>query len=460
MTMISLSSPLSRLLLLAGLLLVLSAPAWFSVRTALGDRLLATTRLVNAEPATSLASADAAVQFAPRLAQFQYQRGQLYLGAAVGTMAETNLQTALTALQTAARLSPEDYRIWLAIGQAQERAGKMNEARQALQRALALAPNYYEPHWIFGNHLLRSNESDAAFAEFRQALAIRPTELPLLFDYAWNTLNGDAAAIVKALAPPIHAQAEFAGLLVRHDKVNEGMAMWRELNTNAPKLARINARTFLTALLEKQHLAMAYEVWQAAAQTKRADENELPEAVREDEARWYTVHPPDAGSLLNNGDFEEDLRTGTVAPFQIWRLTATKGLMLSRNNQQHHSGNFSLQLNFDVSGNAYFPILEQIVPVNPGQTYHLSFAVKTEDLQTLSAPLVEVYDAADLKRPHTATKPFPLGNNPWQEITLDFPVAATTEALAVRIYRPPCTEAPCPLRGRIWLDSFKLASAH
>lgn len=456
MTTISLASPLPRALLLVGLSLVLGVVGWFSGRTAMGDRLLAATRLADTEDVTKLASADAAVEMVPRFSHFQAQRGQLYLNAAVGTVAEPNLQTALSALQTAIQLSPEDFRRWLTLGQAQERANQLDQARQSFQQALTLAPKYYEPHWVFGNHLLRRNETDAAFAEFRQALAIRPTELPLLFDYAWNTFNGDAATIVKALAPSIHAQAEFASRLIARGKLSDGMAMWRELNTKAPKLARINAHPFISALLNKQHFAMAYEAWQTAAQTKRADENELSDAIREEETRWFTVYPPDTGSLLNNGDFEEDLRTGIVAPFQIWRLTATKGLILSRNNKEHQNGQFSMQLNFDLGGNAFFPVIEQLVPIQAGHSYRLSFAAKTEDLQTLSAPVVEIYDPADSHRPHTTTKPFPLGTNAWQDYTLEFTPTATTEAVIVRVYRPSCPEAPCPLRGRIWLDNFKL----
>lgn len=457
MMTISLAAPLPRVFFLAGLLLLLLPTGWFIARTAMGDRLIAVTKADSEyDIGTKLTSADVAVQFTPRASNVHYQRGQTYLALALGEETEPRVQEAITAFQSAARLSPEDYRIWIALGQALNRSGESAEAKKAFLQALTLAPNYYEPHWTLANHLLRNNETEAAFAEFKRALTIRPTELPLLFDYAWNTFNGDVPTIINALSPSVHAQAPFAGLLIQHEKVNEGMTMWRELNSSTPTLARINARNFIHALLAKQRFGLAYEVWQSAAQTKRPDESELTAEVRQEEANWFAVHQPDAGSLLNNGDFEEDLKTGTVAPFLIWRLTPTKGLITSRNNQQHRSGNVSLQLNFDVTGNAGFPVIEQLLPIKPSATYRLSFAVKIEDLQTLSAPLLEVYDPADLKRLRVATKPFPLGTSAWQEYTVDFITAPATEAVLVRVFRPACGEPPCPIRGRVWLDSFKL----
>lgn len=457
MIAIPLPSPLLRSLLLLSLMFVLFPVGWFITRTAIGDRLIAITKIDgDIDTATKLTSADTAIQFAPRVSNIQYQRGQTYLALALGEETEPRVKEAIAAFQSAARLSSQDYRIWIALGGALDRSGNAGEARKAFMQALALAPNYYEPHWALANYLLRNHENEAAFAEFKRALTIRPTELPLLFDYAWNTFNGDVPAIIKALAPSVYAKAQFAGLLIAHGKVNEGVAMWRELNSAAPMQARLKAREFINVLLAKQLFGMAYETWRAAAPIKRTDDSELTEETRQEEATWYTVNQPDAGSWLNNGDFESDLKTGTVAPFLVWRLTQTKGLIVSRNNQQHKNGNFSLQLNLDVSGNAGFAVIEQLIPIKPSTAYQLSLAAKTEELQTLSAPVIEVYDPADLKRLHVTTKPLPLGTNPWQEYVLDFTTAPATEAIFVRVFRPACGEPPCPIRGRIWLDNFKL----
>ncbi len=458
MTEITFASLLHRVLLFAGLLVILLAAGWFIVRAATGDRLIAVAQSDNEyDTATKLASTDAAVQFAPQVPLLHYQRGHIYLAFASGEETEPRLKQAIAAFRTAAQLSPEDHRIWMALGQALDRHGETVEAKKALTQSLTLAPNYYEPHWALANHLLRNNEPEAAFAEFKRALAIRPNELPLLFDYAWNTFNGDVPSIIKALDPAAHAKTQFAAFLIQRDKFSEGMALWHELSKTNPAVARTNSQSFINTLLAKQHFGAAHEVWVDAAKTKQPAENEWTEEYKQAQAQWFEVNQPDAGSLLNNGDFERDLKIGTIAPFTIWRLTATKGLAVSRNNQQHTSGNNSLQLNFDVSGNVAFPIIEQLIPINPSTSYRLSFAAKIEELTTLSAPLVEVYDPANLQRLRAMTKPFPLGTSAWQDYTIDFTTTAATEAVMVRVLRPACGEPPCPILGKIWLDNFKLS---
>ena len=458
MTEITLTSPLHRILLLTGLLVILLAAGWFIGRTAIGDRLIAVAQSNNEyDDVTRLASTDAAVQVAPQVPLLQYQRGQTYLALASGEETEARLKEAIATFRTALQLSPEDYRIWVALGQALDRHGEIVEAKKAFAQSLALAPNYYEPHWALANHLLRNNETEAAFAEFKRALAIRPNELPLLFDYAWNAFNGDVPGIMKALDPSVQTKASFAAFLIQRDKFPEGMAMWRELSNTTPRLARINAQPFINTLISKQHFGAAHEVWEAAAKIKHPDENKWTEEERQTQAQWFESNAPDAGSLLSNGDFEGDLKIGTLAPFTIWRLTATKGLTVSRNNQQHTSGNNSLQLNFDVGGNVGFAVIEQLIPIKPSASYRLSFAMKIEELTTLSAPLVEVYDPANIQRLRATTKPFPLGTSAWQDYTIDFTTTATTQAVRVRVLRPACGEPPCPIRGKIWLDNFKLS---
>lgn len=459
MTEITLASALHRIFLLAGLIAILLATSWFIIRAATGDRLIAVAQNNNEyDPATKLASTDVAVQFAPQVPLLHYQRGQIYLALASGEETDARLKEAITALRRAAQLSPEDFRIWVALGQALDRQGEAVEAKKAFAQALTIAPNYYEPHWTLANHLLRNNEPEAAFAEFKRALAIRPSELPLLFDYAWNAFNGDVPGILKALDPSAYAKTQFASFLIQRDKFSEAMALWQELSNTTPRLARVNAQSFINTLMAKQHFGPAHKVWEAIGKIKHPDENKWTEEERKAQTEWFEIHPPDAGSLLSNGDFERDLKIGTIAPFSIWRITTTKGLTVSRNNQQHTSGEYGLQLSFDVTGNVGFAVLEQLIPIKPSTSYRLSFAAKIEDLTTLSAPIVEVYDPANLQRLRATTKPFPLGTSAWQDYTIDFTTAAATEAVMVRVLRPACGEPPCPILGKIWLDNFKLAS--
>ena len=80
---------------------------------------------------------------------------------------------------------------------------------------------------------------------------------------------------------------------------------------------------------------------------------------------------------------------------------------------------------------------------------------------SLSTPLVEVFDSAynlvGGNRFRTATRPLPNGGGGWTDYKLEFTTNAQTEAVTVRIQRPPCPEPSCPIEGHVWFDEFKLA---
>ncbi len=445
-----------RLALLTVLLFVIIFCGWFALKAIISDRLIFFSQQQNEyDTATNLLTTDKAASIAPNIPNVHYQRGLTYFAQANGEDTELRLREAIASFNRAAELSPEDFRIWVALGEAFSRQGAAAEAEKSFQRALSIAPNYYEPHWKYGNHLLRSGNSDAAFAEFKRALAIRPSELPLLFDYAWNTYNGDLPTILKALSPTSEAKPQLAAMLVEKGKVTEAMTLWRELMTASPRIARINARNFMNALLSKQDYKEALEVWQAAAKIPNPQPN-LPEEKLKEDAIIYTVNTPDQGSLLNNGGFENDLLMRVTPPFLAWKLTPTNGLQISRSTDQPKSGKSSLRMSFDVPGNPTFSVLEQAVAVKPSTSYRLRFAAKTEDLTSLSTPLVEVYDPADIKRLRAALPPLPLKTNPWQEYSINFTTSSATEAVVLRVFRPACGEPPCPILGKIWLDDFRL----
>ena len=445
-----------RLVLLAIFLILIGFCGWFAAKSIISDRLVFFSQQQNEyDTATNLLTTDKAASIASNIPNIHYQRGLTYFAQANGEDTGLRLREAIASFTRAAELSPEDFRVQIALGESFSRQGAAAEAEKSFQRALAIAPNYYEPHWKYGNHLLRAGQNDAAFAEFKRALAIRPSELPLLFDYAWNTYNGDLPTILKVLSPTSEAKPQLAATLVEKGKINDAMTLWRELMTASPRIARINAHNFMSSLLAKQGYKEALEIWQAAAKIPNPLPN-LPEVKLKEDAIIYTVNTPDQGSLLNNGGFENDLLVRVTPPFLAWKLTPTNGLQISRSTDQPKSGKSSLRMSFDVPGNATFSVLEQAVAVKPSTSYRLRFAAKTEDLTSLSTPLVEVYDPADIKRLRAALPPLPLKTNPWHEYSINFTTSIATEAVVLRVFRPACGEPPCPILGKIWLDDFRL----
>jgi hypothetical protein len=55
-----------------------------------------------------------------------------------------------------------------------------------------------------------------------------------------------------------------------------------------------------------------------------------------------------------------------------------------------------------------------------------------------------------------SSAPLPAGTNSWQEVTLEFSSGDTTRAVLISLQRQSCPSGPCPIFGRLWLDTFTL----
>lgn len=423
-----------RVILLLALAASLGWLGWMQARAALGNGYSTfVERNPNLASEERLQGVDKAVAYAPHDPLVRWQRGENYLKAATEDQAETHLPTAIAELRAATRLSPNDYRLWLALGRALERSGNPDEARGALEQAVVLAPNHFDPQWNLGNHLLRTGQADAAFAALRVALQRRPAAMPLIFDYAWNAYNGDSAAVIRALADTSATRVELAALLGTRNRVDDALQLWRASGPHTPADTRKLAEAFATAGKFKA----AYELWRAA------NDGVLP--------------TPDAGSLLANGGFEQNFDPASSLPLLAWHSTPGRTVGVTLDQQTHAAGQLSLRFRFDQLENLTLVLAAQTAPVKPNANYCLSFAARTEALQSLSTPLVSVTDAGDDKRLSAATPQLPNGTNDWTTTVLRFATKAETEAVTVRVLRLPCAEPPCPLTGRLWLDDFKLA---
>jgi Flp pilus assembly protein TadD len=429
-----------RIIFLLALITGLTPLIWFVIRTAIGDSVMT---FVERKPDLSLEArvegADLALKYSPRDPLVRWRRGGVYLKAANEELDESRVAAAIEEFRAAARMSPDDYRVWLALGRALDRGGDQAEARKAFERAVALAPNHFDPRWAFGNHLLRAGDRDGSFAQMRIALANRPSALPLILDYAWDVYRGDGKAIVAALAPPQEVKSMLATLLVYRGRVDDALAIWRGMESRTAN----DAQKVAEALFNTGNFNKAYEVWTSVEITNR------PAA--------------DPDSLLSNGGFEKELSFKERRPFLTWQINPPAGAKALRDRKEPHEGQYSLRVGFDVGGNLAFTIASQTVLVKPSTSYTLTFWVRSEKLMSPSTPLVEVYDSAyDLvggNRFRVATKPLLAGEREWIEWKkeeLEFTTNAQTEAVTVRIQRPPCPEYPCTIEGRVWFDEFKL----
>jgi hypothetical protein len=433
MISISVRPIIVRLLLLALLVAGVVTAGYRIVVTALSDSLASyVDRTPTLSTAARLEAVDLAVRSAPFDPLARLRRGGSYLAVATEEDDQSRAEVAVEEIRVATEIRPRDYRNWLAYGRALDRIGDPATARRALDRSLQLAPAYFEPHWALANHLLRNGDREGAFVQMRQALELRPAAFSLIFDYAWDAYQGDVPALTRALAPRPEVLAKMATLLVRRNQSAAGREVWNQIASPTPA----ETREFTISLLQSGQPGAAWSIWNAAGLAENS--------------------PPDDGSILSNGGFEKRIQPGSTTPFRAWRIGSGGGVRVTVDRKEPAEGAQSLRVSFSLENNQPVTVATQTVPAIADREYCLTFAIRTEELKSLSLPRVEIFDTASPDRAHAETPPFSGDLAGWTDQSLRIRTAASTESLSVRLQRPPCADPFCSIEGRLWLDRFKL----
>jgi tetratricopeptide (TPR) repeat protein len=344
-----------------------------------------------------------------------------------------NLTASLAELESAVVSRPQDYVLWLQVARARDEAGDSAGALAAAQEAVRLAPFYSDPRWQYGNILYRAGRLDEGFRELSRAAESNPSLAPVLIDLAWGTYPGNAQAVERIVAPKDDGRRmALARYFAKKGLISESLSLFRASGDHT----RPESRRFLFELLEAKQFKAAYEVW-AAIEKRKA----LP-----------------LGSISDPG-FEDGLDLNPRG--FTWRQErAFEGVSLSLENMRPRSGSSCLQVAWSGQAVPEVPILTQLVLVEPGRRYRLSFFVRTENVVTGGLPILTITDASsEPARALAQSKPFPQGTSDWQEYETNFETSATTAAILITLQREPCAANPCPMFGRVLLDDFALSKS-
>jgi Flp pilus assembly protein TadD len=422
-TTLDVRAPWRRVLLLLPVVVALVV-MWYVVRLCMGDTM--------AEWLADATTARAATQLAPSDPQAHYTLARL----AEQSFEPEQLTSAVKEYEQATALSPNDYRLWFQLGNARGLVGDDAGAELALRRAVELAPNYPEPHWYLGNLLLRTGRDEQAFAELRLAAAENPkTYLPQVFDLAWHVFKGDMAAVLAATGDTPAARAGLADYLLKQQRLDDALRLWSNLNPAQQQEQYETGAKLEAALVTAKRYHGALDVERAL---HKQDSASLPTE----------------GQLLNGG-FESPVGPAGRSWYD-WQVTPVAQAQINLDERVKHSDRRSLRIVFNAASALDFHHVAQLVVVAPQTLYRLAYFVRTEELQSSSTLLTEVVDASDETRVLAASAPLANGTSDWQPVALEFKTGAQTEAVIVRLRRPPCTLALCPLFGKVWYDDFNL----
>ena len=335
--------------------------------------------------------------------------------------------------EEAVRLSPNDYRLWMALGLGLEQLGDTKRAEEALRQATALAPSYVYPHWYLGNLLLRTDSYDEGFAELRRASDADPEFRPQLFNLAWQVYNPDFDALKIAVGSTAEARAGLALYLFGLQRFEDGLRLWNSLNESEKRANSSAGFSIVSSLTGAQRFHDAMHVW-----------NEL---APDESSRASTER-------IMDGGFEADITHGPEAVFG-WQVKQASQMQIGIDPSHAHTGVRSLRLLFQVRSRLDSINVSQLVPVVANTQYDFEYYVKTEKLQSGSTPVIQLTDAGD-KSVLAYSEAAGTGDNDWKRVATSFKTGPNTQAVMVKIMRGVCDDTPvCPIFGMMWYDDFR-----
>lgn len=389
--------------------------AWGAVRAG-------ASRMVSDYAARAAApdAADASVALAPSDPEAHYARANLAADAGDHAGAARAYETALS-------LRPRDYVFWVELGKARDEAGDAEGALEAFSKAVALAPFYARPRWQLGNALLRAGRREQAAEEMRRAAESDPRLYPNFVETLWHAGGRDPRALARDAQPATAEQSlAVVGFLVKAGESREGLRLLRE--SGATLSAESRAR-LVAELLAAEDFEGAYEVWSLGRAGARR-------------------------GAFADGGFEGETRTDEEG--FGWRFAyGARGVKLSLDAESPREGARSLLVEYAGASEPAERAVSQLVPVEPGARYRLTFAARTKNLLTGGPPVVEVFAASKTGAALASTTALPNDTDGWRDFALEF-VAPPMGAVSVALRREPCATSPCPAFGNVWLDAFEL----
>jgi tetratricopeptide (TPR) repeat protein len=405
--------------------------AWYGVRWGIGATMAETAPLSYAsDPAAAFESAEAAARLAPRdpLTHLMLARlNQI-------SFDPTAVPRALSEYEQAAALAPNDYLIWTEVGRARGALGDAQGGVATLRRAVALAPSYAQPRWHLGNALLRTGETEAAFAELRRAADADSTLRPQVFNLAWQVYGPDMRRVIDSVGRTAEARAQLVGVLAGRGRLEDALTVWGSLSPEERGAQGVVGDALARSLYGRGQPRLALRVLTESGVGGLAE------------------------GQFSNGGFESDIGAPGRQLFR-WDVAQTPGAQVAVDARAAREGRRSLRFVFNASGQADFRNVSQVVAVEPGARYRLSFFWKTEGLRSAAAPVAFVADLASPDAPLAASPPAPNETNDWQQVSFEFATGPKTEAVVLRLVRAGCPQEVCPIYGKIWYDDFHLERA-
>ena len=400
----------------------------------LGYYSLRHARATHALSLNTRAGYEQAVRLEPGSAFNWYLLGRFYQN----DFEDADPAAALRALLVARKLNPVSADVLLELAANYDDTGKMDEARSAYLEAKRVYPQSAEVLWRYGNFLLRQREIPAAFSEIHTALQLDPRLSAEAFSRSRRMVPNESQILDAVIPRNLGSYIDILRDLTAAGQLDDALLVWSRADTLPGSITLLDVTPLVNALIERGRTAEADRVWRQAAQKT---ERPLP--------------PDDSGSVVWDGGFESGFRHGGFG----WHFDpSAKGVQISLDPQEKHSGVQSLRLVFNDRKNLPFSDVCHWTLVEPGKAYQFSAWIKTRSLTSDEGVRFVLLSNSRGKTSAAYTSEVH-GDAPWTKVDLAWTAPPESKLVYLCAARYEGLSSDGTFAGSAWIDDVSLIPA-
>ena len=369
------------------------------------------------------ASLQRAARLDPWNADYRYHLGRYY------ALVARDPAAAIEPYRAAVQLDPYSARYWFDLASAYQVLGDISNQSLALEQAIRSDPTTPDVAWEAGNFYLVQGEDQKALREFRVVLQNEPTLADPAIQFCWR-IEPDVDALLRDVIPArSEAYIAFLSLLMRKQETAGTAKVWAAMMATPQAFELRYVNEYLQYLLNHRDVDQARLVWQQAA------------------PRFgLSAYLPSGRNLIVNPDFSLDVLNGGFD----WQYDKQQSVTLTLDPSDFHGGHRSLMITFDGPGVTDAGI-RQFVAVQPNTSYQFSAYYKNGEIEGAGGPHFTIQDAYSREALYDSDELKEAGF--WKSAEGEFTTGADTKLVILHVRRLP---EGSPIRGKLWIDDFRL----
>jgi tetratricopeptide (TPR) repeat protein len=327
------------------------------------------------------------------------------------------------------QLNPHSARYWFDLARAYQVIGDTANQTSALEHAIQADSMTPDVAWEAANLYLVRGENEKALREFRVVMANDPSLNTPAIQFCWR-VEPDVDALLRDVVPArADAYLPFLTLLQSKQETAGAAKVWSALMQTRDPFELRNVYEYFRYLILHKEVDQAVLVWREAA-------NRF----------GLNAYLPAANNMIVNGTFSQDVLNGGFD----WQYQKQRSVTLTLDPSDFHAGRRSLLISFDGAGISDAGIY-QLIPLQPNTAYEFSAYYKNGEMEGAGGPHFTIqdmytqavyYDSDDLREAGF-----------WKSAGGDFTTGPDCKLVVLRVRRVPEGN---PIRGKLWIDDFRL----